>query len=83
MEKCHIIFVYLDELSFCWVNFLKVLSSETDVEFTLYKYRCENEIEKIKVEGKQNTYDIRIIGAKIPDNVNKQIKTIFSVILNL
>ena len=43
----------------------------------------ENEIERITVEGKDNTYNIRIIGAKIPDNINNKIKTIYSVILNL
>ena len=59
-----------------------VLSSETDYEFTLYNYRSENEIEKIKVDGKKNTYDIRIIGAKIAD-IDENIKTIFSVILKL
>jgi hypothetical protein len=60
-----------------------VLSSETDYEFTLYNYRSENEIERIKVEGKENTYDIRIIAAKISDNVNNQIKTIYSTVLKL
>ena len=61
-----------------------VLSSDTDYEFTLYNYRSENEIEKIKVEGKENIYDIRIIGAKIPaTDDNNQIKIIYSVVLKL
>jgi hypothetical protein len=60
-----------------------VIISNVDYEFTLYKYRSENEIERIKVRGKQNTYDIRIIAAKISDNVNNQIKTIYSTVLKL
>ena len=60
-----------------------IIIYDTDYEFTLYNYRSENEIERITVEGKDNTYNIRIIGAKIPDNINNKIKTIYSVILNL
>ena len=65
-------------------NGQSVLISDTDYEFTLYNYRSENEIEKIKVKGKENTYDIRIIGSKIPvKDYDNQIKTIYSAILKL